>query len=89
MYVRSVSKVSKTFSFRSNKENNNSSIRVLPNELVSQSDVWSLIETPHDTLRILRRPAAVLSNTVAPTDPYYNANILSYTEDGDPIVGGT
>ena len=89
MYVRSVSKVSKTFSFRSNKDNNNSSIRVLPNELVSQSDVWSLIETPHDTLRILRRPAAVLSNTVAPTDPYYNANILSYTDDGDPVVGGT
>lgn len=62
MYVRSVSKVSKTFSFRSNKENNNSSIRVLPNELVSQSDAWTLIETPHDTLRILRRPAAILSN---------------------------
>ena len=64
MYVRSVSKVSKTFSFRSNKENNNSSIRVLPNELVSQSDAWTLIETPHDTLRILRRPAAILSNDV-------------------------
>jgi hypothetical protein len=63
MYVRSVSKVTKTFSFRSNKENNNSSIRVLPNELISQSDVWTLIETPHDTLRILRRPAAVLSNS--------------------------
>lgn len=63
MYVRSVSKVEKTFSFRSNKSNNNSSIRVLPNELVSQSDAWTLIETPHDTLRILRRPAAVLSNT--------------------------
>lgn len=67
MYVRSVSKVTKTFSFRSDKANNNSSIRVLPNELVSQSDAWTLIETPHDTLRILRRPAAVLSNTVANT----------------------
>ena len=29
--------------------------------LVSQSDVWKLIETPHDSLRILRYPAAVLN----------------------------
>lgn len=61
MYVRSVSKVSNTFSFKSNPQQNNSSIRVLPNELVSQNDVWKLVETPHNTLRILRHPAAVLS----------------------------
>ena len=29
---------------------------------MSQSDVWKLIETPHDSLRILRYPAAVLGN---------------------------
>ena len=61
MYVRSVSKVSTTFSFKSGENNPNAPIRVLPNELVSQSDVWKLIETPHNTLRILRHPAAVLS----------------------------
>ena len=37
-------------------------IRVIPNQLTSQSDVWKLIETPHNTLRILRYPAATLGN---------------------------
>lgn len=64
MYVRSVSKVSDTFSFRSKPSNNNQAIRVIPNELVSQNDAWRLVETPHDSLRILRRPAAVLSNNI-------------------------
>lgn len=42
---------------------------MIPNQLVSQNDVWKLIETPHDSLRILRRPAAVLSkyNGTKPT----------------------
>lgn len=62
MYVRSVSSVTSTFSFKSAENNqNNTSIRVVPNELVSQNDAWKLIETPHNTLRILRHPAAVLS----------------------------
>lgn len=61
LYVRSVSKVSSTFSFKSAQDGNNTSIRILPNELVSQHDVWKLIETPHNSLRILRHPAAVLS----------------------------
>lgn len=69
MYIRSVSKVSSTFSFKSTSQGNNDSIRVIPNQLVSQNDVWKLIETPYDTLRILRHPAAVLSkyNTSKPT----------------------
>lgn len=61
MYVRSVSNVTKTFSFKSSTVENNYKIRVVPNELVSQNDVWKLIETPHNSLRILRHPAAVLS----------------------------
>lgn len=61
MYVRSVSKVTSTFSFRGGNKDGQSAIRVIPNQLVSQSEVWKLIETPHDTLRILRYPAAVLS----------------------------
>lgn len=66
MYLRSVSQVSKTFSFKADinqgSEQNQLPIRVLPNQLMSQSDVWKLIETPHDSLRILRYPAAVLGN---------------------------
>lgn len=66
MYIRSVSQVSKTFAFRSNvntgQEDVALPIRVIPNQLTSQSDVWKLIETPHDTLRILRYPAATLGN---------------------------
>lgn len=61
LYIRSLSKVTSTFSFRSGSTGNNTSIRVVPNQLVSQNDVWKLIETPHDSLRILRYPAAVLS----------------------------
>lgn len=59
MYVRSVSKVSSTFNFKSSSNDEIHPLRVIPNKLVSQSDVWKLIETPHNTLRILRYPAAV------------------------------
>lgn len=66
MYLRSVSNVSKTFAFKADmndgQESSKLPIRVIPNQLVSQSDVWKLIETPHDTLRILRYPAATLGN---------------------------
>jgi hypothetical protein len=59
LYVRSVSKVSSTYSFKGGE--GDSQIRILPNKLVSQNDVWKVIETPHDSLRILRYPVAVLS----------------------------
>ena len=59
MYIRSVSNVSSTYSFKSYSDPNQP-IRVLPNELVSQSDVWRLLETPHNSLRILRYPAATI-----------------------------
>ena len=73
MYIRSVSQVSRTFAFRSSTntvqedttlpiEDTTLPIRVIPNQLTSQSDVWKLIETPHNTLRILRYPAATLGN---------------------------
>lgn len=61
MYLRSVSRVSKTFSFKGGTNSPNAGIRIIPNKLVSQSDVWKMIETPHDSLRILRYPVAVLS----------------------------
>jgi hypothetical protein len=59
MYVRSVSKVSSTFAYKNYSNDNHTDI--LPNQLVSQNDVWKLVETPHDSLRILRYPAVVLS----------------------------
>lgn len=58
MYVRSVSNVSSTYSYKNNGDN--VPIRVIPNELVSQSDIWRLLETPHNSLRILRYPAAAI-----------------------------
>ena len=60
-----------------------SAIRVIPNMLSSQSDVWKLIETPHDSLRILRYPAAVLNkytNSGKPT--------LSVIYDRYTVVNG-
>lgn len=60
MYIRSVSNVTSTFSYRGNNSTEQN-IKVLPNQLVSQNDVWKLIETPHDSLRILRYPAVVLN----------------------------
>lgn len=80
MYVRSVSKVKNTFSFRSNDKANNSSIRILPNELVAQSDVWKLVETPHNSLRILRHPAAVLSKYNGDSNPTLTVIYDQYTE---------
>lgn len=59
MYIRSVSEVSSTYSFRTT-DAKTKPIRILPNDLVSQSDIWKLIETPHNSLRILRHPAASL-----------------------------
>lgn len=59
MYIRSVSNVTSTYSFRGYNDPSQP-IRVLPNELVSQSDVWRLLETPHNSLRILRYPAATI-----------------------------
>lgn len=61
MYIRSVSNVTSTFSFKGGSNSTNKNIRILPNQLMSQNDVWKLVETPHDSLRILRYPAAVLS----------------------------
>jgi len=60
MYIRSVSNVTSTFSYRGNNSAEQN-IKILPNQLVSQNDVWKLIETPHDSLRILRYPAVVLN----------------------------
>lgn len=79
LYIRSVSKVSSTFSFKSGPVRNNSTIRVIPNQLVSQNDVWKLIETPHDSLRILRNPAAVLSKYNGSSKPTITVIYDQYT----------
>ena len=85
MYVRSVSSVSSTYSFK-NSDSTTQPIRVLPNELVSQSDVWRLLETPHNSLRILRYPAATIGayekfsdSSDAPKVPTLNVIYDRYT----------
>lgn len=78
LYLRSVSKVSTTFSFKSTASATSSAIRVIPNMLSSQNDVWKLIETPHDSLRILRYPAAVL-NTYNSGNPTLSVIYDRYT----------
>ena len=79
LYLRSVSKVTETFSFRSKASSSHSAIRVIPNMLSSQNDVWKLIETPHDSLRILRYPAAVL-NTYKSGNPTLSVIYDRYTK---------
>lgn len=61
MYVRSVSQVSSTYNFKGSNTEGFHKIRVIPNQLVSQSDIWKIIETPYDSLRILRYPAAAIT----------------------------
>lgn len=78
LYLRSVSKVSSTYSFKSTSSAASSAIRVIPNMLSSQNDVWKLIETPHDSLRILRYPAAVL-NTYKNGNPTLSVIYDRYT----------
>ena len=73
MYVRSVSNVSSTYAYKNNGLN--IPIRVLPNELVSQSDIWRLLETPHNSLRILRYPAAA----IGAYEDFETDNINTYT----------
>ena len=65
MYVRSVSNVSTTYSYKNHTNQNQTTI--IPNELISQNDVWKLVETPHNSLRILRNPAITFgpNNTVS------------------------
>ena len=86
MYIRSVSNVSSTYGFRSHDTEGQGSndptqrlpIRILPNELVSQSDVWRLLETPHNSLRILRYPAAVLDTSYNAAGSKYNTLTCIY-----------
>lgn len=60
MYVRSTSIVSDTYNFKA-PNNTNQGLKIIPNQFVSQNDAQKLFETPNNSLRILRRPAAILS----------------------------
>lgn len=60
MYVRSTSIVSDTYNFKVSN-NTNQGLKIIPNQFISQNDAWKLFETPNNTLRILRQPAAILS----------------------------
>lgn len=60
MYIRSTSKVSSSYNFKG-KNTDDDSIKFLPNELISQNELWKVLETPNNNLRILRHPVAALS----------------------------
>ena len=64
MYIRSTSIVSDTYNFKVSN-NTNQGLKIIPNQFVSQNDAWKLFETPNNTLRILRQPAAILSKNNA------------------------
>ena len=64
MYIRSTSIVSDTYNFKVSN-NTNQGLKIIPNQFVSQNDAWKLFETPNNTLRILRQPAAILSKNKA------------------------
>lgn len=64
MYVRSTSIISDTYNFKVSN-NTNQGLKIIPNQFVSQNDAWKLFETPNNTLRILRQPAAILSKNNA------------------------
>ena len=64
MYVRSTSIVSNTYNFKVSN-NTNQGLKIIPNQFISQNDAWKLFETPNNTLRILRQPAAILSKNKA------------------------
>lgn len=59
MYIRSVSKVSSTVSYKN--YNDNTGTVIIPNQLMSQNEVSKILETPYDSLRILRQPVVVLN----------------------------
>ena len=59
MYIKSVSQVSSTYSFKGHVGQD--SFPILPNVLVSQKDVQDLVETPRNSMRILRNPIVVLN----------------------------
>ena len=64
MYVRSTSIVSTTYVFKA-PNNTIQDLKIIPNQFVSQNDAQKLFETPNNTLRILRQPAAILSKNNA------------------------
>jgi hypothetical protein len=91
MYVRSVSNVTGTYSFKASAPESTTNtgtvpMRILPNQLISQNDLWRLLETPHDSLRILRYPAAVLTEdrdyyTKATASEISDTNVVKYYYD--------
>lgn len=61
MYVRSTTNVDSSYSY--NKESYEyDEPQVVTNQLISQNDLPKLIETPNNSLRILRHPVVVLDN---------------------------
>lgn len=58
MYIRSTSTVKSTYSFKNHLKG---TIKVLPNQQVSQSAAQLFLETPYNSLQILRNPLIIFS----------------------------
>lgn len=61
-YIRSVSNVSSTYNHNGTSTQ---MLKVLPNKMVSQIEVDKFLESPYDSLRILRQPIAVLNTHIS------------------------
>lgn len=57
MYIRSVTSVSKSFQLGGKSEGSG----ILSNISISQNDLWKVLETPNNSLRILRNPLVVIN----------------------------
>lgn len=58
LYIKSYTEVSDTYRFKSESTNKG----IVPNEIISEKDVNKLIQSPQDSMRILRRPIVWLAD---------------------------
>lgn len=62
-YLRSLSNVSSEYRYKN--YSGDSSIKMIPNKLSSETEIYKFIETPIDSLRILRNPIALLTTDIS------------------------
>lgn len=58
LYIRSYTAVNDTYRFKSDSANGG----IVPNDIISEKDVNKLIQSPQDSMRILRRPIVWLAD---------------------------
>lgn len=58
LYIRSYTQVNNVYRFKDTEDN----AGIVPNDIVSEKDVNKLIQSPYDSMRILRRPIVWLAD---------------------------